>query len=125
MPLQARAPRSFARSTSSAAHAQELICTLFKGTLAQARETVPDLPAISDVSHPEYQQILVGQNGSSQHFFRPLPPEILRELRYDGTKGPRGLKLTEDGKLENHIGLDGVFRLTPESADELATIRWI
>lgn len=96
----------------------------FKGTLAQLRETASDL-TIEGISHPEFQQIMVGTNGSPQHFFRPLPVETLRLLRYDAAKAPRAVKVDDDGKLASHLGLDGVFRLTPESADELATIPWI
>lgn len=73
----------------------------------------------------EHIQVLVGVRGTPQHFHRPLPVELVRELRYDGAKGPRALVLDDDGKLAQHAGVDGVFRLMPESADELISLSWI
>lgn len=73
----------------------------------------------------EWIQVLVGVHGTPQHFHRPLPADLLRELRYDGAKGPRELAIDDDGKLAQHTGVDGVFRLMPESADELISHSWI
>jgi hypothetical protein len=73
----------------------------------------------------EHVQVLVGVRGTPQHFHRPLPADLVRELRYDGAKGPRALVVDDDGKLAQHAGVDGVFRLMPESADELISLSWI
>ena len=93
---------------------------VFKGTVAAWNAGLPpmadELPI--DCSHPMTAQVLVGEGGTPQHFFRHLPVEMVRLLRYDAAKGPRALVLAEDGRLIRHMGMDGVFRLTPESADE-------
>lgn len=73
----------------------------------------------------EWTQVVVGVRGTPQFFHRPLPMEIVRALRYDGTKGPRALEIDDDGKLTKPSGVDGVFRLLPESADELISLSWI
>jgi hypothetical protein len=96
----------------------------FKGTVAGWLALHPDA-GLAPGSHPELKQLLVGEHGTPQHFFRPLPADVLRALRYDAAKGPRALELDDDGLLKKHSGVDGVFRLVPESADELATIPWI
>ncbi|GEM_PF-2263892 len=102
----------------------------FKGTvagwLATTAEPSPALTRLTQgLSHPEFRQILVGDHGTPQHFFRPLPVDVLRGLRYDSARGPRALTLDDDGRLSTHLGLDGVFRLLPESGDELVGLSWI
>ncbi len=41
-----------------------------------------------------WTQVLAGERGTPQHFFRPLPPDLVRALRYDGVKGPRARSTT-------------------------------
>jgi hypothetical protein len=51
-------------------------------------------------------------------FDRPLPGSLLTELGWRNQRGQtRGLKFVEDGRLVRHLSLDGVYRLTPASAD--------
>jgi hypothetical protein len=93
---------------------------VYKGTVGGWRETHPDeLP-----DEPEGQQLLAGEDGTPMYFGRPLPLEVVRALRYDA-KAPRALKLDENGRLANHLGIEGVFRLCPESADEILWLNWI
>lgn len=92
----------------------------YKGTVGDWRATHPgELP-----DEHELTQLLVGDEGTPMYFFRPLPAEVLRALRYDA-KEPRALALDENGRLTTHMGIDGVFRLRPESADELLWLNWI
>jgi hypothetical protein len=53
-------------------------------------------------------------------FDRLLPGSLLPELSWRNQRGQtRGLRFVEDGRLIRHLSLDGVYRLTPESADML------
>jgi hypothetical protein len=96
----------------------------YKGTVAGYQALAP-AEVIEGVQHPAFTQILVGAHGTAQHFFRPMPTELLRQLRYDAAHGPRALTVDDDGRLLKHNGIDGVFRLTPECGDELAHLPWL
>ncbi|WP_371787857.1 hypothetical protein OG404_03735 [Streptomyces griseoaurantiacus] len=53
----------------------------------------------------------------------PVPGELLARLTWRNRRGrTRGLKYVADGRLERSISLQGFYRLTPESADELAEV---
>ena len=53
----------------------------------------------------------------------PIPGDLLARLTWRNRRGQtRLLKYVEDGRLERSISLQGFYRLTPESADELAEI---
>jgi hypothetical protein len=52
-----------------------------------------------------------------------IPGDLLQTLTWRNRRGDtRGLKHVVDGRLERAISLQGMYRLTPESADQLATI---
>nr|WSX78505.1 hypothetical protein OH826_34450 [Streptomyces sp. NBC_00899] len=56
-------------------------------------------------------------------FDAPLPGELLTRLTWRNRRGQtRGLKFVVDGRLERSVSLQGFYRLTPESADELADV---
>jgi hypothetical protein len=93
----------------------------FKGTVGTWNAAHPQEPIAGHAA----TQVLVGDEGTPMHFARALPVELLRALRYDGKAGPRALKLHDDGRLKLAIGVDGVFRLMPESADELLSLAWL
>ncbi|WAZ19097.1 hypothetical protein STRCI_000123 [Streptomyces cinnabarinus] len=51
----------------------------------------------------------------------PIPGDLLARLTWRNRKGQtRTLKYVVDGRLERSVSLQGFYRLTPESADELA-----
>ncbi|MFJ6632421.1 hypothetical protein ACIQMR_13610 [Streptomyces sp. NPDC091376] len=53
----------------------------------------------------------------------PIPGDLLARLTWRNRRGQtRVLKYVEDGRLERSISLQGFYRLTPESAGELAEI---
>ncbi|MFD7710328.1 hypothetical protein [Streptomyces sp. NPDC059786] len=54
-------------------------------------------------------------------FDTPVPGSLLATLTWRNGRGrTRGLKYVVDGRLERSISLQGFYRLTPESAGELA-----
>ncbi|MFC9676266.1 hypothetical protein [Streptomyces sp. NPDC056949] len=56
-------------------------------------------------------------------FDRPIPGELLTTLTWRNLRGKtRTLKHVVDGRLERSISLQGFYRLTPESAGELAQV---
>ncbi|MER8186893.1 hypothetical protein [Kitasatospora sp. NPDC094015] len=56
-------------------------------------------------------------------FDQPIPGELLAELTWRNQRGrTRGLKFVVDGRLERSISLQGFYRLTPGSAQDLARI---
>ncbi len=53
----------------------------------------------------------------------PIPGDLLSELTWRNRRGhTRGLKYVADGRLERSVSLQGFYRLTPESAADLARI---
>ncbi|MFJ3582885.1 hypothetical protein ACIPPS_11755 [Streptomyces sp. NPDC090127] len=52
-----------------------------------------------------------------------VPGDLLSTLTWRNRRGrTRGLKYVADGRLERSVSLQGFYRLTPESADELAAL---
>ncbi|MDT0615719.1 hypothetical protein [Streptomyces lancefieldiae] len=52
-----------------------------------------------------------------------IPGDLLARLTWRNRRGQtRNLKYVVDGRLENSVSLQGFYRLTPESADELAAV---
>jgi hypothetical protein len=53
----------------------------------------------------------------------PVPGELLARLVWRNRRGQtRGLQYVVEGRLERSISLQGFYRLTPDSADELAAV---
>ncbi|OIK29231.1 hypothetical protein [Streptomyces malaysiense] len=53
----------------------------------------------------------------------PVPGVLLERLTWRNRRGrTRGLKYVVDGRLERAVSLQGFYRLTTESADELAAV---
>ncbi|WP_432586368.1 hypothetical protein ABVG11_09670 [Streptomyces sp. HD1123-B1] len=61
-------------------------------------------------------EVLLGPPGSPLRFDRPLPPDLLTSLTYTSRRGERRLKHVVDGELRHSTGVQGIFRLAPESA---------
>ncbi len=56
-------------------------------------------------------------------FDLPVPGDVLAGLTWRNRRGvTRGLKHVVDGRLERSVGLQGLYRLTPDSAAELAAL---
>ncbi|MDH6222133.1 hypothetical protein M2283_009480 [Streptomyces pseudovenezuelae] len=56
-------------------------------------------------------------------FDLPVPADLLAQVTWRNRRGQiRGLKHVVDGRLERAISLQGFYRLTPQSAGELAQV---
>ncbi|MDX3759589.1 hypothetical protein [Streptomyces sp. AK02-04a] len=56
-------------------------------------------------------------------FDTTIPGNLLAGLTWRNRRGQtRGPKYVVDGRLERSVSLQGFYRLTPESADELAKV---
>ena len=56
-------------------------------------------------------------------FDMPIAGDLLERLTWRNRRGQtRGLKFVVDGRLERSVSLQGFYRLTPESAEELAGV---
>lgn len=56
-------------------------------------------------------------------FDLPVPGDLLGRLTWRNRRGgTRGLKYVVDGRLQRVVSLQGFYRLTPESADDLAEV---
>jgi hypothetical protein len=65
-------------------------------------------------------EVVLGPPGSPLRFDRALPGEHLEHLTFTSRRGERKLKYVEDGRLLRALGLQGVYRLAPDSADVIA-----
>ncbi|MFE5582675.1 hypothetical protein [Kitasatospora sp. NPDC056531] len=81
--------------------------------------------------HDEWWMLGVGGCGATEvhvdgtpvRFDLPIPGELLERLTWRNRRNQtRGLKYVVDGRLERAVSLQGFYRLTPESADELAEL---
>lgn len=62
-------------------------------------------------------------DATAVRFDTRIPGDLLAELTWRNLRGRiRGLKHVVDGRLEHSISLHGFYRLTPESAEELAKL---
>jgi hypothetical protein len=62
-------------------------------------------------------------DATAVRFDRPIPGSLLTGLAWRNRRGrTRGLKHVVEGRLERAIGLQGFYRLTSTSADELAKL---
>jgi len=87
-----------------------------------------------DPSHPGHDDwSMLGANGcgaTAVHvdatpvtFDTPIPGDLLGQLTWRNRRNhTRVLKHVVDGRLEHSTSLQGFYRLTPESADELANL---
>lgn len=61
-------------------------------------------------------QVLAGTPGAPLRFDRALTPAQLEAWRYDAAKVPRALKHLTDGRLTRPLSVQGVYRVTTETA---------
>lgn len=67
-------------------------------------------------------EVLLGAPGAPLAFDRPVPPDLLGRLTYRSRRGERQIKHVVDGELRSAVSLQGVYRLAPDSARELAEL---
>ncbi|MEW5740536.1 MAG: hypothetical protein AB1938_16530 [Myxococcota bacterium] len=69
------------------------------------------------------KQLLVGTPRAPLRFDRPFTPAQLETWRYDSGKTGRGLKhLDEKGRLTRILALQGVYRVSPKTAEMIAGV---
>jgi hypothetical protein len=80
--------------------------------------------------HPELRylaptctsEVVIGAEGTPIRLDVAVPSDLLERLRFRSRRGERGLKHIRDGRLRQAITLQGIYRLSPSSADELAAL---
>ncbi len=81
--------------------------------------------------HPEHRrygaargggQVLAGEPLAPLDFGRAVSPDLLARFRYDAGKTGRPIKYVEDGLIKRSASLQGVYRLTSETALSLAPL---
>jgi hypothetical protein len=64
-------------------------------------------------------QILIGTDGTPIRLDRAVPAAFLESLAYQSAKGQRKPKSVDKGRVLNISSFQGIYRLTPDSADNL------
>ena len=64
-------------------------------------------------------EVIIGMEGTVPRADVYLPPEVLERLTFRSQRRERSLKHVKDGELTSSIGLQGIYRLTPDSAAAL------
>jgi hypothetical protein len=80
--------------------------------------------------HPELRylapsctsEVVIGEEGTTIRLDVAVPSDLLERLRFRSRRAERGLKHIEGGRLMQAISLQGIYRLSPSSADELAAL---
>lgn len=92
-----------------------------------------DGPTLIDQRFPQFkawkilaptctEEVVIGGEGTTLHDDLPLPKEALTRLTFRSQRGERPLKHVRDGELTRSVGLHGIYRLTRQSADDLAAV---
>ncbi len=68
------------------------------------------------------EEVVLGNESTPIRLDVTVPPELLESLRFRSQKRERGLKHIQDGRLKNVITLHGIYRLSEESAAEIAAL---
>jgi len=80
--------------------------------------------------HPEIRylaptctdEVVLGVEGTPIRLDRKFPSEFVEALRFRSQRRERGLKHIQNGRIKNVIGLQGIFRLSAESAEAFAQL---
>ncbi|WP_344358181.1 hypothetical protein [Streptomyces gobitricini] len=64
-------------------------------------------------------EVLVGPPGVPLTFDTVVPGDLLERLTFTSRRGERLLRYVEDGRLIRSVSLQGIYRLTADSAEEL------
>ena len=91
-----------------------------KACAEPADEDYPKLAHWRPLKSGGISEVVLGPPGSPLRFDRPLPAEHLEHLTFTSRGGARKLKYVGDGRLLRALGLQGIYRRAPESADVIA-----
>jgi hypothetical protein len=64
------------------------------------------------------EEVVLGEEGTPVRFDIAVPPELLTQIRYRSQRRERDIKYIENGKLKNVLSLQGIYRLTEQSAQD-------
>jgi hypothetical protein len=64
------------------------------------------------------EEVVLGEEGTAIRFDTVVPAELLTHIRFRSQRRERGLKYIEDGKLKSGLSLQGIYRLTEQSAQD-------
>jgi hypothetical protein len=68
-------------------------------------------------------EVILGEEGTSIALDRAVPGELLKRLTYHPRRGPRPVKhVSEDGRLVHAISVQGIYRLSEESATDIDAV---
>ena len=84
-------------------------------------ETNPEADAVCP---GEATEVVVGERSAALRLDRVVPPELVLTLRWQSGQRPeRPVKhLSADGRVERSISLQGIYRLTPASAEVVRSL---
>jgi hypothetical protein len=92
-----------------------------------------DGPTLIDQRFPQFkawkilaptctEEVVVGAEGTTLRADVVVPPEVLERLTFRSQRGERVLRYVRDGELTRSVGLAGIYRLSPASAADLASL---
>jgi hypothetical protein len=67
-------------------------------------------------------EVVIGEEGTPIWLDVAVPPDLLLRLRYRSRRAERSIKYIEDGRLKSVLSLQGIYRLSPSSAAEVAAL---
>ncbi|MEU4094501.1 hypothetical protein [Streptomyces sp. NPDC026673] len=85
----------------------------------ESAEELAKLPDWSPLEGGCVSEVVLGRPGSALDFGTTVPGELLERLTFRSRRAERRLRHVEDGRLMRSVGLQGVYRLAPDSAAEL------
>lgn len=68
------------------------------------------------------EEVVLGDDSTPIRLDLAVPSEVLERLRFRSQRRERGLKHIKDGRLKSVIVLQGIYRLSEQSADEIARL---
>lgn len=92
-----------------------------------------DGPTLIDQRFPRYkpwkilaptctEEVVVGVEGTTLRADVELPVRVLERLRFRSQRGERPLRHVRNGELTRSVGLHGIYRLSDQSAADLADL---
>jgi hypothetical protein len=80
--------------------------------------------------HPEKRTLaptcteegVLGYEGTAIRLNLKVPPDLLERLRFRSQRRERGLKYVEAGRLTRAISIQGIYRLSEQSAEEIKNL---
>ena len=68
------------------------------------------------------EEVILGEEGTPIRFDVNVPPAVLASIRFRSRRRERGIKYIENGKIKNVLSLQGIYRLSEQSARDFETL---